>query len=116
VDEAAITVPQQAIQRGTAGEASVFVVNGEGKIEPRPVKTGAALGDRWLISSGLQANDVVVVAGFQKLRPGAQVKPVPWKPEGGAAPAPSSVAPASPAAAKTATPAAAPAAASGTKS
>jgi len=112
VDEAAITVPQQAIQRGTAGEASVFVVNAEGKVEPRPVKTGAALGDRWLISSGLQANDVVVVAGFQKLRPGAQVKPVPWKPEAGAAAAPSSVAPARPAA----TPAASPAAAPGAKS
>lgn len=117
VDEAAITVPQQAIQRGTAGEASVFVVNAQNKIEPRPVTTGAALGDRWLVRSGLQANDVVVVAGFQKLRPGAEVKAVPWKPEAGAAPTAAGTPSASqPAGGKASTAPATPAAASGTKS
>ncbi|VCU72544.1 Multidrug resistance protein MexA precursor [Pigmentiphaga humi] len=80
VDEAAITVPQQAVQRGANGDASVLVVGAENKVEARPVKTGAAVGDRWIVTQGLQANDVVIAEGFQKVRPGAQVKPVPWKP------------------------------------
>lgn len=87
IDEAALTVPQQAVQRGANGDASVYVVGAENKIEPRPVKTGAAVGDRWIVTQGLKPNDVVVVEGFQKVRPGAQVKPVPWKPAAEPAPA-----------------------------
>lgn len=87
IDEAALTVPQQAVQRGANGDASVYVVGADNKIEPRPVKTGAAVGDRWIITQGLKPNDVVVVEGFQKVRPGAQVKPVPWKPAAEPAPA-----------------------------
>lgn len=89
VDERAMTVPQQAVQRGTGGEASLMVVGADNKVVSKPVTTGAAVGDRWIISSGLQPNDVVIVEGFQKLRPGAVVKPIPWKPaaEPGAAPA-----------------------------
>lgn len=79
VDESALTVPQQAVQRGNAGEASVMVVGADGKVQSKPVKTGAAQGDRYVVTSGLAPNDVVVVEGFQKLRPGAEVKPVPWK-------------------------------------
>ncbi|AZG08043.1 efflux RND transporter periplasmic adaptor subunit [Pigmentiphaga sp. H8] len=87
IDEAALTVPQQAVQRGANGDASVYVVGAENKIEPRQVKTGAAVGDRWIITQGLKPNDVVIVEGFQKVRPGAQVKPVPWKPAAESAPA-----------------------------
>jgi membrane fusion protein (multidrug efflux system) len=82
VDEQAMTVPQQAIQRGNSGEASLLVVGADNKVSSKPVTTGAAIGDRWVISSGLQPNDVVVVEGFQKLRPGAVIKPIPWKPAG----------------------------------
>jgi len=80
VDEQAILVPQQAVQRGAQG-ASVFVVNADGKAEARPVKTARAHGNDWIISEGLKAGDRVIVAGFQKLAPGAPVKPVPWKEE-----------------------------------
>src|SRR5690606_5970999 len=79
VDEATITVPQQAVQRDAGGGSSVFVVGAENKVEVRPVQTGSALGDRWVVTSGLQANDVVIVEGFQKIRPGAPVEPVAWK-------------------------------------
>jgi membrane fusion protein (multidrug efflux system) len=95
VDENAMTVPQQAVQRGNAGEASLLVVGAENKVVSKPVKTGATLGDRWIISSGIEPNEVVIVDGFQKLRPGAVVKPIPWKPTGtGAAAAPAAAAPA----------------------
>jgi len=87
IDEAALTVPQQAVQRGANGDASVYVVGAENKVEPRPIQTGAAVGDRWIVTQGLKPDDVVIVEGFQKVRPGAQVKPVPWKPKAASAPA-----------------------------
>lgn len=78
VSENAITVPQQAVQRGPTG-ASVMVVAADGKVAAQPVKTEGAHGDAWIISEGLKAGDSVIVEGLQKAKPGAQVKAVPWK-------------------------------------
>lgn len=56
-----------------------MIVNNDNKIEIRNVKTGAAVGNRWLVTEGLQPGDRVVVEGLQKIRPGSQVKAVPWE-------------------------------------
>ena len=79
VNESAITVPQQAVQRDNNG-ASVMTVGADGKVAPRPIKTGSVQGDKWIVTDGLKEGDVVIVEGLQKVRPGAAVKPVPWKP------------------------------------
>ena len=79
VDEQAIAVPQQAVQRTNAG-ASVMVVGAEDKVEVRQVTTASAIGDKWVIASGLKSGDRVIVEGLQKIRPGMAVKPVDWKP------------------------------------
>jgi membrane fusion protein (multidrug efflux system) len=79
VSEKAIVVPQQAVQRDVNG-SSVFVAGAGNKVEVRPVKTEAARDNQWIVSEGLKPGDRVIVEGFQKLRPGAPVKPVPWKP------------------------------------
>jgi membrane fusion protein, multidrug efflux system len=78
VDEQAITVPQQAVMR-TQDNASVMLVGPDGKVSSQPIKTGAAQGDKWLVLQGLKAGDKVIVEGLQKAKPGATVKPVPWK-------------------------------------
>ena len=82
VNEQAITLPQQAVMHGTDG-ASVLVVGADGKVAARPIKTESAQGDKWIVSQGLKAGEQVIVEGFQKTKPGATVKPVPWP---GAAP------------------------------
>jgi membrane fusion protein (multidrug efflux system) len=38
-----------------------------------------AIGDKWLVSSGLSAGDRVIVEGLQRVRPGASVKVVPFE-------------------------------------
>lgn len=78
VNEEALAVPQQAVQRSTDG-ASVMVVGAEDKVEVRSVKTTASQGEKWIISEGLKAGDRVIVEGLQKIRPGMKVKPVEWK-------------------------------------
>jgi membrane fusion protein (multidrug efflux system) len=44
-----------------------------------------ALGDQWLVSSGLSAGDRLIVEGMLNVRPGASVKAVAWEgPKAGA--------------------------------
>ena len=78
VNEAAILVPQQAVIRDLNG-STVLVVGEDNKVAIRPVKTGAAQGDSWVVTDGLKPGDRVIVEGLQKVKPGAPVKPVPWK-------------------------------------
>lgn len=78
VNENAIVVPQQAVSQSANG-AVVMVVGADNKVAPRPVKTGSSYNNQWVINEGLQAGDKVIVAGFQKIRPGAPVSPVAWK-------------------------------------
>ncbi len=78
IQKAAIAVPQQAVQRDAGGQASVLVVNAEDTVEQRRVSVDRAVGDRWVISEGINTGDRVVAEGFQKTAPGAKVKPEPW--------------------------------------
>jgi membrane fusion protein (multidrug efflux system) len=75
----AIAVPQQAVMR-TADGSIVMTVDGNGTVTPRPVKTDGTYGTKWIISSGLNHGDQVIVEGLQKAKPGAIVKPTPWNP------------------------------------
>jgi membrane fusion protein, multidrug efflux system len=72
VDQTAILAPQQGITHDPKGNASAFVV-ANGKVEPRTVVTDRALGDRWLITSGLAAGDQLIVEGLNKIGPGMPV-------------------------------------------
>jgi membrane fusion protein (multidrug efflux system) len=79
VNEQAIAVPQQAVQRSADG-ATVMVVGEGDKVEVRKVTTTSSSGNRWIIGEGLKPGDRVIVEGLQKIRPGAPVRPVPWQP------------------------------------
>ncbi|WP_144638299.1 efflux RND transporter periplasmic adaptor subunit [Bordetella genomosp. 13] len=85
VDDKALRVPQQALQRTPDGKQSLMVVR-DNKAEQIPVSTGNVVDNEWVITEGLKAGDVVVVEGFQKIRPGAPVQATPWKKNGAAQP------------------------------
>jgi membrane fusion protein (multidrug efflux system) len=42
------------------------------------ITVARAIGDRWLVSEGLNPGDRLIVEGSQKVRPGASVKVVPF--------------------------------------
>ncbi len=69
----ALLVPQPGITRTAKGGATAMVVGADGKIEARDVVVNRTIGDRWLIESGLNPGDRVVVEGLQRIRPGAEV-------------------------------------------
>lgn len=75
-----LLVPQRGITRNPRGEATALVVNEAGKVELRELTTERAMGDSWLVSTGLAAGDRVIVEGVQQVRPGAQVNAVEWAP------------------------------------
>ncbi|MBO1113569.1 efflux RND transporter periplasmic adaptor subunit [Bordetella petrii] len=86
-DQQALMVPQQSLQRTADGMQSLMLVKDK-KIEQVPVTTGSVIDNQWLITSGLKAGDVVVVEGFQKIRPGVPVQASPWQPGGAGKAAP----------------------------
>ena len=69
----ALTVSQQALIRSAQGDMVMSVLP-DGKVVPLPVKTDRAQGDRWIIKSGLQGGEQIIIEGLQKARPGATVK------------------------------------------
>lgn len=76
-----------------SGQYFVYVVQrGKNVVEQRNVKLGEIVGDSYVVQDGLEAGDVVVVVGIQKVRNGAPVEPeqvslpAPPPPGGGTAP------------------------------
>lgn len=82
--QGAVTLPQQAVAQSAQG-ASVMVIGADGRVAQRAVKLGPAQEAQWVVLEGLAAGEQVIVDGFQKLRPDAIVKPVPWRGAGAAA-------------------------------
>src|SRR3954469_2602490 len=80
----AILLPQQAVTRSPQGD-TVMVVDAKGQVAPRAIKIGGSQDNQWIVMAGLTPGEQVVVDGFQKMRPGAPVKPVPWNAGGGPA-------------------------------
>ncbi|WP_263140610.1 efflux RND transporter periplasmic adaptor subunit [Pseudomonas sp. RIT-PI-AD] len=77
----AIAVPEKAVSQGPQG-TFVYIVDGDGKAQARPVKTGITAEHRWLIKEGLKDGDPVIIEGGTKLRPGSPVKVVQPDPSG----------------------------------
>ena len=77
IAEQAILVPQQGVSRTPKGEPFALVVDDTGTVRQRMLTLNRAMGDKWLVASGLSAGDRVVVEGMLNVRPGAAVKAVP---------------------------------------
>jgi membrane fusion protein (multidrug efflux system) len=79
VSENAILIPQQAVARDIKGNPVVYIVDNENKVQQRTLVLDHAMGDQWLVSSGLKQGDRIIVEGIQKVRPGASVKVIPYQ-------------------------------------
>ncbi len=68
-----ILLPQQAVTHDPQGNAVVLVVAADGTVSSRTIKTGAAQGDKWIVTGGLQDGEQVILEGSQKAKPGSKV-------------------------------------------
>ncbi|WP_428386225.1 efflux RND transporter periplasmic adaptor subunit [Mucisphaera sp.] len=71
----ALVVPKQAVQQSPKGPF-LWLVTNDNKAEQRPIDTGPWVGDNWVINSGVNPGDRVIVAGTVGLTPGAPVSVV----------------------------------------
>jgi membrane fusion protein (multidrug efflux system) len=82
IAEKAILVPQQGVSRTPKGEPVALIVDDTAKVRQRMLTLDRAVGDQWLVSSGLSAGERVIVEGGQKVRPGTSVKAIPFNSSG----------------------------------
>ena len=68
-----LLIPTMALQKTPQG-TSVYLVQQNQTVAQREVKVTATQGETTAIASGLEAGDVVVTDGLDKLQPGARVK------------------------------------------
>ncbi len=70
----AVLVPQAAMQ-DVQGAKTVFVVGPDNSVSLRTITDGGPYGPFFVVLSGVQAGELVIVEGVQKVRPGAKVTP-----------------------------------------
>jgi membrane fusion protein, multidrug efflux system len=80
VRQGAVLAPQQGISHNQKGEPNALVVGADNTVELRTVGTDRAVGDQWLVTSGLKPGDRVIVEGIQSATPGAKVVPEEYRP------------------------------------
>ena len=69
----ALLVPQRAVTE-IMYKTFVYVVNSENKVEMKEVKLGARVGRLWVVESGLDGTENIIVEGTQKVKKGSVVK------------------------------------------
>ncbi|HDR27805.1 efflux RND transporter periplasmic adaptor subunit [Rhodovulum sp.] len=75
VIENAILAPQSAIGRDRRGRPTAMVVTPENIVEERALTVLRNRGTDWIVTEGLADGDRIIVAGLQKVAPGAAVAP-----------------------------------------
>lgn len=68
----ALLIPQRAVTE-LQGTYFVTVVKDDGTAEQRPIQPAQRIGTYWVVDSGLQPTDKVVVEGQMRVRPGMKV-------------------------------------------
>jgi membrane fusion protein (multidrug efflux system) len=80
VRQGAVLAPQQGISHDQKGAPNALVVGPDNTVELRTLETDRAIGDQWLVTSGLKPGDRVIVEGIQSAKPGAKVVPEEYRP------------------------------------
>src|SRR5439155_26135025 len=73
VDNATL-VPQVGVTHDPSGQATALVVGPDNKVATRKLQLKGTRGDQWIVERGLFDGDRVIVAGVQKVQPGAMVQ------------------------------------------
>jgi len=73
-DPKAILIPQEAVSRDYRGNPFALVVDSHNKVQLKMLTLDRAVGQTWLVTSGLIPGEKVVVEGIQKVKPGMTVK------------------------------------------
>jgi membrane fusion protein (multidrug efflux system) len=76
VNDNVVLVPQVGVTRDPSGKATALVVGSDNKVALRTIQASRTSGTDWVVDSGLNDGDKVIVSGIQKVKPGATVTTV----------------------------------------
>ena len=74
----AMLIPQQSVSE-LQGIYQVGTVSSDNKVTIKNVTLGPQFGDMWVVDSGLEPGEMVIVDGLQRVRTGMTVNPTPFK-------------------------------------
>jgi membrane fusion protein, multidrug efflux system len=74
----ALLIPQRSVSE-LQGVYQVAVVSDNGQVSIKSISLGPQSGDKWVVESGLQLGDKVVVDGLQRIKSGMTVAALPFK-------------------------------------
>lgn len=80
VRQGAVLAPQQGVSHDQKGQPDALVVGPDSVVELRTLQTDRAVGDQWLVTSGLKPGDRVIVEGLQLAKPGSKVLAEEYRP------------------------------------
>jgi membrane fusion protein (multidrug efflux system) len=73
--EQVMLIPQKAALRDPSGKLYVLAIGKDDILEKKFIQEKRDYGNKWIISSGLQNGEAIILEGFQKVRPGSKVTP-----------------------------------------
>lgn len=74
-----LMVPQQGITHNEQGKATALILDQENVVQLREINAVKAVGNQWLVTTGLRPGDRVIVSGLQRIRPGSKARVLPSK-------------------------------------
>lgn len=77
-EKTALVVPQRAAMRTPDGKLVAFVVNAENVVARRPFTASDAHEDGWVVESGIEDGETIIVEGYQKVKDGQTVSTTPY--------------------------------------
>ncbi len=75
-----LMVPQQGVTHNTQGKATALILDQENVVQLREINAVKAVGNQWLVTTGLHPGDRVIVSGLQRIRPGIKARILAAKP------------------------------------
>ena len=72
-----LLVPQEGVTHNAQGKATALILDKDDVVQLREIEASKAIGDQWVVTSGLQAGDRVIVSGLQRIRPGIKAREFP---------------------------------------
>lgn len=72
----ALLIPQNSVTRANRSDKYVFVIDKDNTIQQKFVQIGAEIPNYFIIDSGIDKNDRIVISNLQKIKVGMKVQPI----------------------------------------
>lgn len=76
IDTKAFLLPQQAVSRDEKANPIITVVQDDNSIKRRQITIERAIGNKWVVTSGINNSDKIIIEGLNKINMKSKVNPI----------------------------------------